>query len=321
MQRKAYALVGASAAIAAAVGPLLGGFITTYLSWRVGFGLELVIIAIVLVNIRLVKEVPYTGPRQIDPVGAVLSAVGMGGIVLGILVWQEGGSAVGALLAVGATGLGSLVWWLRRRKRQGKAVLLDPGLFKLKGFRLGITGQMLQQIALGGLMIVLPIYLQMVFEYTAMGAGLTIAPLSLGMFATALVASKRAGRRRPASLHSRRLRAARDRRRGADPDRPPGAQRLAACPAAARRRGRARTPRLPAEQLHPLADRGGARQRGGRRQLGGGFVRAVVRSRVRGRDHADDAVLVVRRPGAGRATCSPSGSRTRSLTSSSTMRR
>ena len=59
---------------------------------------------------------------------------------------------------------------------------------------------MLQQIALGGLMIVLPIYLQMVFEYTAMGAGLTIAPLSLGMFATALVASKRAGRRRPASL-------------------------------------------------------------------------------------------------------------------------
>ena len=83
---------------------------------------------------------------------------------------------------------------------QGKAVLLDPGLFKLKGFRLGITGQMLQQIALGGLMIVLPIYLQMVFEYTAMGAGLTIAPLSLGMFATALVAGKRAGRRRPASL-------------------------------------------------------------------------------------------------------------------------
>jgi MFS family permease len=200
MQRKAYALVGAAAAIAAAVGPLLGGAITTYLSWRVGFGLELVIIAIVLINIRLVKDVPYTGPRQVDPVGAVLSAVGMGGIVLGILVWQEGGEAVGALLAVGVVGIGSLVWWLRRRKRQGKAVLLDPGLFASKGFRLGISGQTLQQIALGGLMIVLPIYLQMVFEYSAMGAGLTIAPLSLGMFATALVAGRRAGRRRPASL-------------------------------------------------------------------------------------------------------------------------
>jgi MFS family permease len=200
MQRKAYALLGAAAAIAAAVGPLLGGAITTYLSWRVGFGLELVIIAVVLINIRLVKDVPYTGPRQVDPVGAVLSAVGMGGIVLGILVWQEGGGAVGALLAVGVVGIGSLVWWLRRRKREGKAVLLDPDLFASKGFRLGVSGQTLQQIALGGLMIVLPIYLQMVFEYSAMGAGLTIAPLSLGMFATALVAGRRAGRRRPASL-------------------------------------------------------------------------------------------------------------------------
>src|ERR687893_1575526 len=66
---KVYALVGASAAIAAAVGPLLGGFVTTYLSWRVGFLLEAVIIAIVLVQIGLVKDVPYTGARKIDLVG------------------------------------------------------------------------------------------------------------------------------------------------------------------------------------------------------------------------------------------------------------
>ena len=68
-QKRAYALVGASAAIAAAVGPLLGGFLTTYLSWRVGFGLEVLIIVVVLSQIRLVKDVPYTGPRQIDVVG------------------------------------------------------------------------------------------------------------------------------------------------------------------------------------------------------------------------------------------------------------
>src|SRR6188474_2847052 len=61
-QKRVYALVGASAAIAAAVGPLIGGFITTFLSWRVGFLMELVVIAIVLANIKLVKEVPYTGP-------------------------------------------------------------------------------------------------------------------------------------------------------------------------------------------------------------------------------------------------------------------
>src|SRR4029453_9434048 len=84
-QKRVYALVGASSAIAAAIGPLLGGFITTFLSWRVGFLLELVIIAVVLSNIGRVRDVPYTGPRGGDLCGAVLSVLGMGGIVLGIL--------------------------------------------------------------------------------------------------------------------------------------------------------------------------------------------------------------------------------------------
>src|SRR5215211_4110854 len=129
-QAKAYALVGAAAAIAAAIGPLLGGFITTYLSWRVGFLLEVVIIAVVLSGIGIVKDVPYTGPRSIDVVGAVLSVVGMGGIVLSILVWQEGGESVAALLAIGAIALAGLVWWLARRKREGKPTLIDPDLFR-----------------------------------------------------------------------------------------------------------------------------------------------------------------------------------------------
>ena len=199
-QRKAYAMVGASAAIAAAVGPLLGGFITTFLSWRVGFLLEVVIIAVVLINIRLVRDAPYTGDRHVDPVGAVLSVIGMGGIVLGILVWQEGGEAVAALIALGIFGLGSLAWWLVRRKRRGRAALIDPELFRSKPFRLGISNQMSQQIALGGLMIALPIYLQMVLEYNAMLSGLSIAPLSLSMFGVALLAGRRAGNRRPSAI-------------------------------------------------------------------------------------------------------------------------
>ena len=193
-QTKVYALVGAAAAIAAAVGPLLGGFITTYLSWRLGFLLEAVIIAIVLSGIKLVHDVPYTGPRSIDAVGAVLSVVGMGGIVLSILVWQEGGESVGAILAVGAIAMAALIYWLRRRKREQKPTLIDPDLFKSKVFRFGVSGQMLQQIALGGAMIALPIYLQMVLDYDAMQAGLSLAPLSLSMFAVALLAGKRAGR-------------------------------------------------------------------------------------------------------------------------------
>src|SRR6478752_537854 len=114
-QKKVYALVGAAAAIAAAVGPLLGGFITTYLSWRVGFLLEVVVIAVVLSGIKLVKDVPYTGPRDVDVVGAVL--------------------------AVGAVAMAGFGYWLVRRKRQRRATLIDPDLFRSKVFRFGISEQ------------------------------------------------------------------------------------------------------------------------------------------------------------------------------------
>ena len=200
MQRKAYALVGAAAAIAAAVGPLIGGFVTTYLSWRVAFGGEVVIIAIVLLGTRRVHDVPYTGSRGVDLVGAAHADRRQGGVVLGILVWEKGGGAVGALIAVGLVALGSLYWWLSRRKREGKPALLDIGLFSSKYFRLGISSQTLQQIALGGLMIALPIFLQMVLEYNAMEAGLTLAPLSLSMFFVALLAGRKAGNRSPSQI-------------------------------------------------------------------------------------------------------------------------
>ena len=199
-QKKTYALVGAAAAIAAAVGPLLGGFLTTYLSWRVGFLLELVVIAVVLSQVGRLKDVPYTGERQIDTVGAGLSVVGMGGVVLGILVWQEGGDYVVLLIAIGALALWALARWLVRRHREGKVTLLDPDLFRLPNFRTGITGQMLQNITLGGAMIALPIFLQIKLEYNAMETGLSLAPLSLTMFAVAILAGRKAGGRRPATI-------------------------------------------------------------------------------------------------------------------------
>jgi MFS family permease len=199
-QKKAYALVGAAAAIAAAVGPLLGGFITTYLSWRVAFGFEDVVILVVLSGIKLVRDVPYTGSRRVDIVGSILSVLGMGGVVLGILVWQEGGAYVGLLIGIGVAALATLFWWLGRRKRQGKATLLDPELFASKVFRYGVSGQMLQQISLGGMMIALPIYLQMVFEYNALEAGLSLAPLSLTMFAVALYAGRHPAKRRASAI-------------------------------------------------------------------------------------------------------------------------
>jgi hypothetical protein len=124
----------------------------------------------------------------------------MGGLVLGILVWQEGGEAVGALIAIGVVGLSALAYWLVHRKRHGKLTLLDPDLFRFPHFRVGISQQLLQQVSLGGAMIALPIFLQLKLEYNAMQAGLSLAPLSLSMFGVAILAGRRAGERRPSTL-------------------------------------------------------------------------------------------------------------------------
>ena len=197
---KVFALVGASGAIAAAIGPLIGGFVTTVLSWRVGFLIEALIIAVVLLGSRGIRDVPYTGDRSVDVVGSFLSVIGMGGLVVGVLVWQAGGESVALLLAIGAAAMGGLVYWLVRRKRQGKPTLLDPTLFASKLFSIGVSQIFLQQVALGALLIALPIYLQLVWGYNALQAGITLAPLSLTMFGVAILAGRRAGRRRAASI-------------------------------------------------------------------------------------------------------------------------
>jgi hypothetical protein len=78
--------------------------------------------------------------------------------------------------------------------------LLDPGLFRQPNFTAGVSGQMLQQVTLGGAMIALPLYFQMTLEYDALEAGLSLAPLSLTMFGAAMVAGRLAGARRPAAI-------------------------------------------------------------------------------------------------------------------------
>ena len=312
-QKKAYALVGAAAAIAAAVGPLLGGFLTTFLSWRVGFLLEVVVIAVVLSGLKLIHDVPYTGPRAVDVVGAVLSAVGMGGVVIGILVWQEGGEFVGVLIAVGLVALGSLARWLVRRKRDGKPTLLDPDLFKLDLFRLGhLVADAAEHRARRGD--------DRPADLPADGPGVQ-RPADRPDARAAVADDVRDGaRRRQAGgqatareHHPPRIGTADRRHAAADPDRPACGLRLGARHPADDRRGRTGPAGVPAQQLHPLADLRRARQRGRRRQLRRRVVRAVVRARVRRSHHARDALDRVhpdgsgqhgaagRRPGAGRA--------------------
>jgi MFS family permease len=133
-RKRAYVLGLLGYAVGALAMTIAQGLTAIIIFWAI-------VIAIVLSGIELVRDVPYTGPRRVDPVGALLSVLGMGGVVLGILVWQEGGEAVGALLAIGVAGLVALVAWLRRPKRVGKPTLLDPDLFTSQYFRLGSQGR------------------------------------------------------------------------------------------------------------------------------------------------------------------------------------
>ena len=189
--------------------------------------------------------------------------------MLGILAWQEGGEAVGLLLAIGAIALAAFAWWLVRRKRQGKATLIDPDLFKAKLFRFGISGQLLQNVALGGAMITIPIYLQMVLEYNALQAGISLAPLSLSMFAAAVLAGNRSGNRRPSSIIRAGFALLLIGLVALVPILVLGGGGCGLVPRhpAGDRGDRAGPARVPAQQLHPVPDRGGARQRGRGREL------------------------------------------------------
>ena len=197
-QAKVFAMIGAAGAIAAAVGPLLGGFLTTLLSWRVGFLLEAVIIAVVLSGTGLIRDVPYTGDRSVDVVGSILSVLGMSLLVLGVLAWQEGGESVAALLRAGAVPLGagggSSAAGARASRRCSTPTCSGAAL------QVRDPAERLQQVALGGLLIALPMYLQIDLGYNALQAGLSLAPLSLTMFFIAVLAGKRAGKRRPSAL-------------------------------------------------------------------------------------------------------------------------
>ena len=174
----------------------------------------------------------------------------MGGIVLGILVWQEGGEAVGALLLIGAIALAGLAWWLVRRKREGKTALIDAGLFASKMFRLGISGQMVQQISLGGTD-------DRAADLPADGArvqrdaGGTLDRPTLAQHVRRRGARREAsGQAAPRRHHPRRVRAPRGRARGADPDRASGVFRVVAPGPAPDRRIRLGLAGVPAQQLH-----------------------------------------------------------------------
>jgi EmrB/QacA subfamily drug resistance transporter len=203
----AFGIVGGVAGAAIAAGPLIGGWFTTELSWRYVFaGETLIVIAILFLRRRLQKGPAVEHPPKLDIVGVVLSTLGLGFAVFGILKSSEWGlieprgaltiggqeitpfgfSAVPFLILAGVGFIAAFVLWEERRERKGLDTLLDRSLLKIKQLRAGLSTLMMQQLILLGTFFVLPVYLQVVLGLDAFESGKRLFPMSVSMFIAAL---------------------------------------------------------------------------------------------------------------------------------------
>jgi EmrB/QacA subfamily drug resistance transporter len=204
----AFGLIGGVAGAAIAAGPLIGGWVTTEFSWRYVFAGEVVIVAVVLVVRRWMTPTPRAEHRpRLDVVGVLLSSAGLGFVVFGILkssswgliqplgaptingkeVTPFGFSVVPFLILAGIGFLGAFVLWEEHRERAGRDVLLDRTLLRIVPLRAGLTTLMMQQLILLGTFFVMPVYLQVVLGLDAFETGKKLFPMSVTMFAAALL--------------------------------------------------------------------------------------------------------------------------------------
>jgi MFS family permease len=214
----AYALLGGIAAIAVAAGPLIGGWVTTELTWRYVFAAETVVVIVILLARGQIARAPGPARRpRLDLVGVALSSAGLGVAVFAILrssVWgfvkpraapaiggteitPLGFSVVPFLVLGGLALLWGFVAWEQRRARLGEDALLDTALLGIAQLRAGLSTLVGQQLVLMGTFFVIPVYLQVVLGLNAFETGKRLLPLSVAMLVFALLGPRVAGRRSP----------------------------------------------------------------------------------------------------------------------------
>jgi EmrB/QacA subfamily drug resistance transporter len=196
----AYGLVAAAGAIAVAVGPLVGGFCTTYFSWRWVFAGEVVIVAVILVLTRRIADAPAEERRSLDLVGTVLSALGLGLLVFGVLRSSEWGWVQPKADGPSWAGLSPTVWlilagifviwvfsrWEVRRDSRGEEPLVRPGLLRNRQLSGGLIMFFFQYLAQAGLFFVVPLYLSVCLGLSALATGARLLPLSVTLLVAAL---------------------------------------------------------------------------------------------------------------------------------------
>ena len=188
---RAFGLISGMGGIGAATGPLIGGLITTAISWRAAFVFQaLVIVVIVVLGRSLVDPVPADPARPFDTVGAVLSAVGLVVLVGGILAADQNLVLMAVLLVAGALILAGFFAWIRRRERAGKEALLSTGLFRNRTSNLALVTQNVQWAVLLGTSFVVSVYLQTVRHYNAIQTGVIFTAATVGILLSSLAAGR-----------------------------------------------------------------------------------------------------------------------------------
>jgi MFS family permease len=193
---RAFGVISGLGGIGAAAGPLIGGLITTAISWRAAFVFQaLVIVAIILLSRQLVDPVAPDPTRRFDAVGAVLSAVGMFFIVLGVLQADSSWVLTAVLMATGAAFLIMFLLFIRWEERSGKEPLLSTGLFRNRISDLALVTQNAQWVLLMGTSFVVAVYLQTVRGYNAIQTGVIFTAATVGVLVSSLAAERLAKRR------------------------------------------------------------------------------------------------------------------------------
>jgi EmrB/QacA subfamily drug resistance transporter len=205
----AYGVLGGVAGAGIAVGPILGGWVTAELTWRLVFAGEVVVAIGILLGTRMIREAPGEEEHSgLDWIGGVLSAAGLGLVVLGVLQASNWGwlhprsspleplgfSLTPFVIAAGGVLLATFVAWERRCDERGEDPLLHLRLLRLPSLRGGLGMLLAQNLILMGIFFTIPLFLQIVQGLDALETGVRMLPASVGLFASALLGSALAKR-------------------------------------------------------------------------------------------------------------------------------
>jgi MFS family permease len=198
---RAFGAISGMGGVGAAAGPLIGGLITTAISWRVSFLLQAAIVGVIILLCRRMKDpLPADPTRRFDTVGAVLSATGMLFLVLGILQFGANTTLVVVFLALGVALQLGFFLYVRREERANKEPLLSTSLFRSRVSNLAMVTQNIQWLLLMGSTFVVSVFLQVVKGYSAIKTGVVFTAATGGILISSLAQQRLAQKRSQRAL-------------------------------------------------------------------------------------------------------------------------